>query len=244
MKKLSLLFSLLFIAASAQAFAQKQKGNGNIITQERSIPSFESLKVSGSFNVQMISSMEGKLSISTDENLLESIITEVKDDVLIIRNKNKHYLKTSRSKAIIIKVPLADVNNVKLSGSGKIHADSAIIVDDFKASSAGSGKINLSVKATSVSAQLSGSGKIILKGSATSIKGKHVGNMSVLEVFVFKALKPKMVRCPLQALVVSMCVVVTVSTLALLAPEVSVTLGNPKKKYTLRLQDQDLFGWL
>ncbi len=179
MKKLSLLFSLLFIAASAQAFAQKQKGNGNIITQERSIPSFESLKVSGSFNVQMISSMEGKLSISTDENLLESIITEVKDDVLIIRNKNKHYLKTSRSKAIIIKVPLADVNNVKLSGSGKIHADSAIIVDDFKASSAGSGKINLSVKATSVSAQLSGSGKIILKGSATSIKAKHVGSGSI-----------------------------------------------------------------
>lgn len=179
MKKFSLLFCLFFIAASTQAIAQKQQGNGNVTTQERSISSYEGLNVSGSFNVEMISSMNGKLSITTDKNLLESIVTEVKDDVLIIRNKKKHYLRPSGAKKVIIKVPMADVNNVKLSGSGKIYADSAIAADSFKASSAGSGKIELSIKAETVSARLAGSGKINLKGSATNIKVKHAGSGSV-----------------------------------------------------------------
>lgn len=177
MKKFSLFFSLFFIAASTQAIVQKQQGNGNVTTQERSVSSFEALNVSGSFNVEMISSMDGKLSITSDKNLLESIVTEVKDDVLIIRNKKKHYLRPSGVKKVIIKVPMADVNNVKLAVM--VNADSAIAADSFKASSAGSGKIDLSIKAETVSARLAGNGKIILKGSATNIKVKHASSGSV-----------------------------------------------------------------
>ena len=64
-----------------------RKGNGFLVTKERSIEHFDALKVSGSFNVEMTSSRKNQLSIYNDENLIEDIITEVKDGTLIIRTK-------------------------------------------------------------------------------------------------------------------------------------------------------------
>lgn len=179
MKKLSLLLSLFFVAASTQAFAQKRKGNGNISTQERSITHFNALHVSGSFDVEMTSAMEGEVSITTDENLFKSIVTEVKDDVLVIRTKKHHSLKPSGGRKIIVKVPQVNVEKVKLSGSGKIFGTAAISVEKFNLNSAGSGKIDLNIEATSVTARLAGSGKIILKGNATNINAKHAGSGSI-----------------------------------------------------------------
>ena len=39
---------------------------------------FDALKVAGSFDVELTSNKKNQLSINTDENLIEDIITEVK----------------------------------------------------------------------------------------------------------------------------------------------------------------------
>lgn len=88
MKQLTYTLSALILFISLSACAQnKRKGNGSLVTKERSIEHFDALKVSGSFNVEMTSSRKNQLSIYYDENLIEDIITEVKDGTLIIRTK-------------------------------------------------------------------------------------------------------------------------------------------------------------
>jgi len=88
MKQLTYTLSALILFISLSACAQnKRKGNGSLVTKERSIEHFDALKVSGSFNVEMTSSRKNQLSVYNDENLIEDIITEVKDGTLIIRTK-------------------------------------------------------------------------------------------------------------------------------------------------------------
>ena len=180
MKHLTYTLSAFILFISLNACAQnKRKGNGKIVTKERSIEKFDALKVAGSFNVELTSSMENQISIYTDENLIEDIVTEVKKGVLIIRTKKNSYFKTSNRKSVKIKVPLVALKEASLSGSGKIHSENTIVTTDFNASLSGSGKIVLAVEAKETNAQLSGSGKINLKGKAEEVKAKLSGSGSI-----------------------------------------------------------------
>lgn len=180
MKHLTYTLSALVLFISLSACAQNErKGNGKLVTKERSIDDFDALKVAGSFNVELTSSMENQLSIYTDENLIEDIITEVKDGTLIIRTKKNSYFKTSNRKSIKIKVPLVALKSAKLSGSGKIHSEERIKSNRFNANLSGSGKIVLSLATAEVKTQLSGSGKISLKGETEEVSAKLSGSGSI-----------------------------------------------------------------
>ncbi len=167
---------MLSLSACAQ---NKRKGNGSFVTEERNISRFTTLKVSGAFNVELTSALSDQLTIYADENLMEDIITEVKGDALIIRNKKNTYLKPSNHKQVSIKVPLVALNLAKLSGSGKIHSEESIRTRRFSSALSGSGKIALGIKAEEVTAQLSGSGKVVLSGTATSLAANLSGSGSI-----------------------------------------------------------------
>ena len=89
----------------------------------------------------MTSSLKNQLNIYTDENLIEDIVTEVKDGTLIIHYKKDSNFKTSNWKSIKIKIPLVALKNGKLSGSGKILSQEIVQSNHIKTSLAGSGKI-------------------------------------------------------------------------------------------------------
>lgn len=180
MKQLTYTLSALMLFISLSACAQnKFKGNGSLVTKERSIDNFDAIKVSGSFDVELTSNMKNQLSIYTDENLIEDIITEVKDGTLIIRTKKKSYFKTSNRKSIKIKVPLAALKSAQLSGSGKILSQETIQSNRLNTSLSGSGKIILNVATQNLNSQLSGSGKIQLKGEAQKVATKLSGSGSI-----------------------------------------------------------------
>lgn len=156
MKSFNYGFTALILLISLSACAQKKrKGNGTFISEERNISRFTALNVSGAFNVELTAALEDQLIIYADENLMEDIITEVKWDALIIRNKKNTYLKSSNHKRITIKVPLVALRLAKLSGSGKIHSEEIIHSQSFSSILSGSGKITLGITAKEVSTQLS-----------------------------------------------------------------------------------------
>lgn len=164
MKQLTYTLSILVLFISLIACAQnKRKDNGSLITKERSIENFDALKVAGSFDVELTSSKKNLLSIYADENLIDDIITEVKNGTLIIRSKKNSYFKTSNWKSIKIKVPLVALTSAQLSGSVKIHSQEIVQSNRLNTSLSGSGKIQIKEKAQVVAAKLSGSGSIRLQ---------------------------------------------------------------------------------
>ena len=148
--------------------AQKIKGNGNIVTIERSTDDYDAIAVSGWFNVILVDGQEGKLSIEGDENLLEYIKTEVKEGKLVIKVKKGYNLQPSSWKkdgGIYVTVPVESVNEVTLSGSGDIVGKKTISASEFSTNMSGSGDITLDVESKTVSASMSGSGDINLSGT-------------------------------------------------------------------------------
>ncbi|NND79242.1 MAG: DUF2807 domain-containing protein [Maribacter sp.] len=169
MKKLATLsLVVLFTLSCTAQWGKRVKGNGNMVTIERSTGDYDEVAVSGWFDVDLVDGNEGNISLKGEENLLEHIITEVKNGKLVIKVEKGMNLKPSTWKeGIHITVPVESIDAVSLSGSGDIVGKTNIKSEAFKTSMSGSGDITLDIDASSISASMSGSGDINLSGSTT-----------------------------------------------------------------------------
>lgn len=175
MKKSIVLLVALLMAFATQA--QKEiRGNGNLKTITRTTSDYEGIKCAGSFDYVLVSGSEGKITIEGEENLLEHIVTEVKDGNLIVRTADKIWLNSSDNKTIKIIIPFMDIKTVSLAGSGDLWNDDKITASDFKASLAGSGDMVLNIESTSVNAKIAGSGNLTLKGNTNDLEADIAGS--------------------------------------------------------------------
>jgi hypothetical protein len=172
MKKIHLfgLCMLLALPATAQ-WGKKIKGNGNRVTETRDVGSYEEVSVAGWFDVELVSGQEGTLEVKGEENLLEHLVTEVKNGTLVIKTESGYNLQPSswRSDGILITVPVQDLSGVSLSGSGDIRGKTRLEAETFSAVMSGSGDIELEVYSEQVEATLSGSGNLIMRGRSGSL---------------------------------------------------------------------------
>ena len=168
MNKLATLSLVLLFSASCTAqWGKKVKGNGNVVTIERSVGDYDGIGVSGWFDVELVDGSEGELTIKGEDNLLEHIVTEVKNGKLSIKVEKGYNLKPSSwDGGIVITVPVEDINSIALSGSGDIVGKTTLKANNFKTAMSGSGDITLDVDVSSISASMSGSGDITLSGNA------------------------------------------------------------------------------
>ena len=167
MKKLGVVvgLSLLSLSCSAQ-WGKTIKGNGNTVTIERNTGDYDGVALSGWFDVDLVEGNEGEITLKGEENLLEYIITEVKDGKLVIKTEKGINLKTSGwNSEIRITVPIESINSVSMAGSGDIVGKTKIKTDNFSTAMSVSGDITLDLDTDSISASMSGSGDIKLTGT-------------------------------------------------------------------------------
>ncbi len=168
MKKAVLIGLALCLAGTANAqWGRKIKGNGNMVTMERSTGEYDAVSVSGSFDVDLVAGTEGNVKVRAEENLQEWIVTEVKDGELIIKVKNGVNLRPSSWKdGFQITVPVETINAISLAGSGNISGKTTLSADEFTTKLSGSGDMSLEVESNGLNASMSGSGDINLRGHA------------------------------------------------------------------------------
>jgi len=168
------VIALLLSVATTHAQWKKIKGDGNITTTTRNTGDYDGLKAAGPMDFKLVQGTEGKITIEGDTNLMEYIITEVKDGKLVVRSKKDVNLKPT--KTIVVTVPYQSISSVSLAGSGDMENSGTIKADDFKVALAGSGDIDLKVDADSVESSIAGSGDIQLSGSTGSLETKIAGS--------------------------------------------------------------------
>lgn len=188
MKKLSLLVCIGIISLSCSAqWGKTIKGNGNNVTIERNTGDYDGVSVSGWFDVDLVDGSEGTVTLEGEENLLEYIITEVKNGKLVIKTEKGINLKTSNWKSgIRITVPVESINSVSMSGSGDIVGKTKIKSGNFSTAMSGSGDITLDIETNSISASMSGSGDITLSGTTTDFAATISGSGDI-EAFDLEA---------------------------------------------------------
>lgn len=167
MKKLTLVsIALLLFSSCISQWGNKIKGNGNVITVDRSVGEYDAIDMTGFYDVEFIEGKEGNLTITGEENLLKYIITEIKDGKLILKTEKGYNLQISNRKGIKITVPVAQIEAVYLSGSGDITSRMTLKSGAFKTTISGSGDITLNLDVKDLKTTISGSGDINLSGTA------------------------------------------------------------------------------
>lgn len=176
MKKSILLTALLFCISISYAGNKKIKGNGKMTTITRSTSDYDGVKCAGSFDYILVAGTEGKITIEGEENLLQYVVTEVKDNNLIIKTKKHVDLKPSNNKTIKITIPFKDISSVSLAGSGDLWNEDVITATNLEVALAGSGDVVLSIEATNTEGKVAGSGDLTLKGNTNKLEAKVAGS--------------------------------------------------------------------
>lgn len=190
MKKLFTTLVLTFICISASQAqwwqgTTKIDGNGNMVTQTRTVSEYNSVALTGSMDVILIKGKEGNLKIEAEENLQQHIVTEVKGGQLNISVEKGYSLNPSRNQDIIITVPFTDIEGVNLTGSGDIRSSDMVNAEKFSINITGSGNVKLPLKARNTSANITGSGDIELSGSSVDFDCNVTGSGDI-SAFDFK----------------------------------------------------------
>ncbi len=152
MKKV-ILYSLLAAALVFTACRERGvKGNGEVVTENRSIEDFSEIEVSGAYNINItVGSSNTTLSLSAEENLQKFIITEVSNNRLIIDNSRNILPK----RKIRIDISIPELEYISSSGISNIYAD-GIDEQTFTIDLSGAGVIELFGKVENFEAELSG----------------------------------------------------------------------------------------
>jgi hypothetical protein len=164
------------------------KGNGNIqtISVNQSDWSFSEI-ISNTFcDVEIYPSAKTQVIISGDDNLLELIDIQNKDNQLSINKKEATLFSSIQSGQLKVQVHTPLLHNIQLYGSGNINTQGDFTSNDLiTINNSGAGNINLNISSTSFDIQQSGAGNIFIQGLASSIKVKQSGagniNLSKLQ---------------------------------------------------------------
>lgn len=175
MKKSIVFIALLIIATSCQA-QKRIKGNGKITSITRTTSDYNTVSFAGPFDYILISGKEGLIKIEGEENLLQYIVTEVKNGKLNIKTENNTNLQTSINQTIKITVPFEKISEASLTGSGDLWNESVIEAESFKVSVTGSGDAKLKINATTTEASVTGSGELDVKGKTDNLKVSVTGS--------------------------------------------------------------------
>lgn len=175
-KYLFLLFASAVTLSSCSYFEGKRvRGNGDIKTEERSITGFDGVKSHGSFDVYVSTNSNQAVKVEADDNLLQYIETEVRGGTLEIKTVRGFSLRPSATIKVYVSAPA--YRSLSSSGSGNIFGENEILGDKgLDVGIAGSGNIDVDIKAERVSADIAGSGSITLDGEADAIRGSIAGS--------------------------------------------------------------------
>lgn len=179
MKQLLVLFLAISLFYACRYFeGERVRGNGNLITEERSESGFEGVESHGSFDVYISNSSDHSVKVEAEENLQQYIETYVEGGRLKIGNRRGYSVRPKRHIKIYVTGPsfstLGTYGSGSITGQNTLSSAKKVNIDV-----AGSGNVEVEINAPSVSAEIAGSGNIRISGSAKDLKTGIYGSGSI-----------------------------------------------------------------
>lgn len=182
------------------------RGNGMVVTEERSIEDYNSIEVHGAIQLEVSSSADPSLSITGEENLLPVIETICKDGKLVISSTEPY----KSTKPIIVKTACSKL--IRYQGNGategkvtEVESDSLEIelsgassfvvqkgkVNTLKVNVSGASNVNTgNLETSNAKLTASGASKVIVNVS-DELKAKASGVSSVVNKAKAKVVSKK-----------------------------------------------------
>jgi hypothetical protein len=133
------------------------RGSGNVTTETRAVGAFTAIDVSGVGEVIITQGDTAQLTVETDDNLQQILLSEVRDGTLhlgIIPNAGLNLTDATR---MIFTVTVQELTQITLSGAATISV-SAFSGDQVRVDHSGAGMVTLSGAVVEQDVTLSGAG--------------------------------------------------------------------------------------
>jgi hypothetical protein len=191
-----MLFTSMLFLTSCTFIFEGVKGNGDVVSQERTASGFYSITIDGAANVNVQYGEDCKVVVNTDSNLQEFVFVEVENNILHVSTKVKTNLRPTK---LMVEVHLPELQSISLKGVGNVKLPNGN-ASNLRITMSGVGNIdaqnyeveniiitqsgvgNAKIWATnSLSGTLSGVGNISYKGNPTlSVNVSGVGRVNKL----------------------------------------------------------------
>jgi hypothetical protein len=158
---------LLTAASSAFAWGDTVKGNADLVTESRKVTEFTAIDGAGGIKIT-VKRGEPSVRIETDRNLMEFIVTEVKDGCLHISPKRNTQLRPSNS--IVVSVTVPSLTSVSASGGVVLDVEAPLVKTAHLDLSGGVNARITSIDADSLAIDASVGVEMTLAGKAASAK--------------------------------------------------------------------------
>jgi len=182
------LVRFIFLTAIALTLAtgcrRGVKGSGTRKTEERSVPAFSAMSVSGAFEVAVAIGPERNVSISADDNVLPFIRVEVKDDKLEVSTTQA--FDTAQSPSVSVKTPRLDAFST--SGAAKVTIE-GVRGEAFRISTSGASDLTARGKVDRLTIDASGAGRIALGDLSALDVDVHMSGGGDMDLFATATVK-------------------------------------------------------
>jgi hypothetical protein len=170
----AIILAITVLTSCEDIWEHNIEGNGNRISQVRTLPTFNRIEVNGEFEVQVDTGALSGVTVEADENLQDFIITHVSGDKLVIEARNGDHLMPAHQIEMTVTTPA--ISSLELNGSGYVYSY-GMNADEFSMRLAGSGQLEcFGALANAVNCELEGSGNISYNGSSENMSAQIEGS--------------------------------------------------------------------
>lgn len=157
-----------------------ETASGNLITESRDVADFTAIEMDGSGIIYISKGEKSSIEITTDDNVMTVLETEVSREELKLK-LNGCIENITR---LEVRITVPKLTGVVVTGSVKVVSNELFTVDELVIRSSGSGEIKLKVDAQELITKINSSGNVILSGKADNheVTIKGAGNLNALEL--------------------------------------------------------------
>lgn len=170
MKKLNILLLLTILTFSFNASIAYATSNTTAFQDERTIGSFKGIASGGPLKVKVTIGNKESIRFEGNKDAIADLITEVNDNILVIKPKTKwnDWSRRYNRPEVTVYITAKRLTSLTLSGSGSLEVENPINGSDLVTTLSGSGSIKATANVSSFEGVLSGSGTLNIAGKTTT----------------------------------------------------------------------------
>ena len=141
--KMTLFLMMSLLSLNTISGQNKLKGNKNVVNEDRGVSDFNAIEIKDKIEVVLVQGNDQSVAVETDENLQEAIITEVKNNTLVIRISKRIIKK----KVLAVYITIDEsIEEITTKSRASITADGPFNFDNITINAEGDSKITMDIK--------------------------------------------------------------------------------------------------
>jgi len=168
---------LLVIASTTSCVLTGKKGNSHVTTEERSPnSSFDGIKVSQGINLFLTQGNDEKISVETDENLQDILITKVNNNNVLEVYFDQNVRKATSKN---VYVTAKNINLLSTSSGASLTSEDVINSESVQLKSSSGSSIRVEIVATEVTSSSSSGSSIKIIGKTNMFTAKSSSGSTI-----------------------------------------------------------------